>query len=510
MKKEIFDKLISDQDDEDYHNISLIGAPGSGKSCLVSSAAEEIATRGSNVLWAARRVADEKWSVRVFMDKTVYSRDPIIASLQDILDSTSSYNIKVLIIDAPTVVGTSSEIDGITAFKAWSMAGDETRRTDGRRVIHVSSLGAWGNKQTHRDLAKLRVLHMPILTRDDYIESLQNDNDLFVQVCDTIGFDPSKTTPLKVVEKKFPYAGINARWFYNSTIAEIEAECENIVARLTREDTASCGVKSPNAVNSAYTTTFINGRQLTFYTSFHLLQEIEKTPSTANNAMKFLNLDPLVAKRLGNGTPGEVFEFDFEVHMIACHDRRISRQLFFGKEDAKCESILVSLGQCQETGSVIEYPAGKIHKLPLPPNGDIASQDIGLTSDDMNEIIPKWFIPTSKNQPFLDFMVLVPESDKKWKLVIIQNTIAKVHAANSEELVKILNGLLSCGFQIDLASDIDIVYVIEDGDIGGNIGKDLDDRSIEPTICNASRTQGAQQKQFKMNVYHSIYKRTSS
>jgi hypothetical protein len=107
-------------------------------------------------------------------------------------------------------------------------------------------------------------------------------------------------------------------------------------------------------------------------------------------------------------------------------------------------------------------------------------------------------------------MVLVPESDKKWKLVIIQNTIAKVHAANSEELVKILNGLLSCGFQIDLASDIDIVYVIEDGDIGGNIGKDLDDRSIEPTICNASRTQGAQQKQFKMNVYHSIYKRTSS
>ena len=351
---------------------------------------------------------------------------------------------------------------------------------------------------------------MPIFTRDDYIESLQNDNDLLAQVCETICVDPKKTTALEVVKAKLYYAGINARWFYNSNISEIEAECKDIVALLGWEDVASCGVRNPNAVNSAYTTTFINGRQLTFYTSLRMLELIGSSSREAKDAKKFLSLYPLVAKRLGNGTPGEIFEFDFEVQMIDCHDRRISRQVFFGKDDDNYRSIMVSLGHCTKINSDIEFPAGKIHNLPLPPTEDIASQDIGLTSDDMNEIIPKWFIPKSKNQPFLDFMVLVPQVDNKWKLVIIQNTIAKAHAANSTELVKILNGLLSCGFQIDLSSDIDIVYVIEDDDKSGNIAIDLNDCSIEPTICNASRNQGTKQKQFKMKVYHSTYKRTSS
>ena len=510
LKTEIYDKLISNQSGEKYHNISLIGPPGSGKSCLVSSAAEEIAKeQGENVLWAARRVHSDEWSVRVFVKDNVYLQDPYTESLEDILDSARSLDIKVLIIDAPTVVKEASEKVGITAFKKWSMAGGmKQTRTNGRRVIHVSSLGAFGNKQAHRDFVRLKVLNMPIFTRDDYIESLRNDDDLYEQVCETIGIQPNETSAVEVVKEKMYHAGINARWFYNSTIKEIEHECKDIVNRLGKDPT-SWGVKNPNAVNAAYTTTFINGRHLTVYTSLYLVNLLG---TSSKEAKEFLRLYPLVANLLGNhGTPGEIYELDFELHMRDCHDRRLLRQMFYGKNDDNCMAIKVFLGFCEETRLNKEISAGKIYELPLPSTGDIGSQDMGLTSKDMDEKIPKWFIPSSKSQPFLDFMVLVPrQNDNKWKLVIIQNTISNKHSANTGELVKILNGILSCDIQIELESDIDIVYVIEDGEKGGNIAEDLNDGVIEPTIRNSSRTVGNKQKQFTMRVYHSVYKRTYS
>ena len=82
------------------------------------------------------------------------------------------------------------------------MAGDEQTRTNGRRVIHVSSLGAFGNKQTHRDIVRLRVLQMPIFTRDDYIESLEKDHALHAQVCKTLDIQPNEISAPDVVKQK--------------------------------------------------------------------------------------------------------------------------------------------------------------------------------------------------------------------------------------------------------------------------------------------------------------------
>lgn len=199
--------------------------------------------------------------------------------------------------------------------------------------------------------------------------------------------------------------------------------------------------------------------------------------------------------------------------MIDCHKMKISRQVFFGKDDDNCQSIMVSLGLCNETMKEIKWPARKIHNLPYQQMVErSASQDIGLTSDDLDALIPKWFIPQSSYlKPFFDFMVLLPRpDDNKWKLgIVIQNTIFTEHSTNPAQLQQlqiILNGLLSCGSQIELESIIDIVYVSEHGDIGGKITETLDGASIEPTICYTSRHQVTKEKNsFVVKVYHSIY-----
>ena len=88
--KEIYDTLISNQDKEEFHNISLTGAPESGKSCLVTAAAEHIASNGEVVLWAARREHRANWSVRVFVNGTVYSLNQYTACLEEVLQMQTS------------------------------------------------------------------------------------------------------------------------------------------------------------------------------------------------------------------------------------------------------------------------------------------------------------------------------------------------------------------------------------------------------------------------------------
>ena len=89
-----------------------------------------------------------------------------------------------------------------------------------------------------------------------------------------MGFDAATTSTEKVVSAKLHYAGISARWFFNSTIQEIKYACDGIVGRLGA-DTSEAGNSNARAVNSAFVTYKIaNELNITLYTSDHLALQL--------------------------------------------------------------------------------------------------------------------------------------------------------------------------------------------------------------------------------------------
>lgn len=178
----------------------------------------------------------------------LYECETTEASLGKILQLPLAKDVEVLTLDAPTKANSSTGQAGTDAFRWAGMA----KRKKGRRVIHVSSLGTFADKQTIRNEVNLRKVSIGLFTRSHYIMTL-SDPELKKQVCDTLEIrDPDSVSVEDVVDQKFFYSGINTRWFYNQSISDIQEECTEIIKRLN--ESVSSRSKDPSAVNSAVAT----------------------------------------------------------------------------------------------------------------------------------------------------------------------------------------------------------------------------------------------------------------
>ena len=494
--REVFEELVDDQTGKTHFNISLVGPPGIGKSNLMFAAAEHIAfKKKKTVLWVDRRYPEESWTVKLFSANKQAAGDLFVhntaeKSLVKILRLPLAKDVEVLIVDAPTQANSPTGEAGAEAFQ-WA---GKPERVNGRRVIHVSSLGTFADKQTIRDQVNLREVSMSLFTRSHYVKSL-SDPDLKKQVCDTLQIeDPDSVSVEDVVDQKFFYSGINARWFYNRSISKIKEECTEIIKRLDK-NVSSVGSKDPRAVNSAVATILGNNRLINVYTSCHLAQSIGSNKGSYHS--EFLRLFPFVEHTLGTGTPGDVFESDFRFHLEQCHSLRDAQVAIMGPD--KAEDVQVFLGRgCDGDKSKLWYPAGMINILPDPPGNSLAFQRTNLLSVNNLVKVAQWFIPKSKTQPFLDFLVLIPQRNNKWLLVVIQNTAARTHSADAEQLKRVVGGLLMDDFVLE--EKITIVYVIEDCEKSGKIAATLHGSKLD--------VEGKQV--FELEVVHSVYARIAA
>jgi hypothetical protein len=358
--------------------------------------------------------------------------------------------------DAPTSCEENTASDGIAAFQ-WTGG---VNRINMRRVIHVSSQGAFANKQRQRDEVQLLELNMRTWTRRDFVEAV-SDKNLKLQVCTTLDIEGEAAVASDaLVDKKFFYSGINARWFFNTSIGQIKKECKEIINR-TGPDSAKFGDKDRQAVNSAVQTFWHGDRRIKLFTSSYLAHLWGSDRNLQND---FLTLFPLMKDRLGNGAPGEIFESDFAMHLQHCHDLAKAQHSVMGE---RAQAVDVQLG-VDSSNKAVEWPTGDIHSLPTPPTDTVAQQPMPLKYGDLENRTAQWFVSESKSQPFLDFFALVPTHDK-WEFRAVQNTIGKTHSADLEQLKRVVGGVLAAGFE--LGDRVVIAYVIEDAGQQMNIGR---------------------------------------
>ena len=240
------------------------------------------------------------------------------------------------------------------------------------------------------------------------------------------------------------------------------------------------------------------GAIVNVYTSCYLAQYIGSNKGEYHG--QFLRLFPFIEHTLGTGTPGDVFESDFRFHLEQSHKLRDAQVAVMGAE--KAQEIMVVLGRrCGSDESKVCYPAGQINSLYAPSSDQVALQKVNLRPDDLPNVA-QWFIPESKTQPFLDFMVLVPrqsgDGKRSWSLVAIQNTVGKTHTADTGKLNRVVGGLLLAGFVLE--ETITIVFVIEDAIKSGKIASALEGGKLN---CHCLS------KQFVLKVVHSVYDRTA-
>lgn len=249
----IFEELILSKEElkkkhKGKYNISLIGNPGAGKSTLVWAVAHKIVNvQKEKVLWMSRRDSQRAWTVHLFeWDDTdqkayIYKIENAPEDVKELLENTAlTGGVSVLILDSPTKSKTETSRSGVKAFE-WAL--DENNQK--RRVIHVSSLGAFS--LDGRILNEFYLVNRTLFPwkRSSYIQSVETSESLKDQLINTLIEDAkndSKRTEMKgrlsglpaaeLVDMKFFFAGINARWFFNYSIKEIKAECINAVKRM--------------------------------------------------------------------------------------------------------------------------------------------------------------------------------------------------------------------------------------------------------------------------------------
>ena len=481
---EIFKQLVSDQEDERYYNLALLGPPGTGKSKLVWAVAEHIASKKrQTVLWVSRRISSQEWTVRLFKPKKegvdkgeVFEVKNCPKDLTEILKHEVAGEVDVVILDALSKANDSETgPDGMAAFN-WTGA-SVNRRILKRRVIHVSSLGSFASKQTQRDSICLREIRMRTWTRQDFVEAVSDDK-LKLQVCKTLGIDEPSTeqTPDRLVDAKFFYSGVNARWFFNLNITKIKSECEDIIERSSFE-TSNLGERHAFAVNSAVQSHWDDNRRVRLFTSPYVAYLMGQDKSRQT---QFFELFPLMKKRLGNGSPGEIFESDFAMHLQHSHDLAAAQRAVMGN---KAQKVDVRLGIDISTQKMVLWPTGRLHSLPKAPRGGLALP-MPLTSTQVTDRVAQWFIPEDPSQPFLDFFVLIPEEGDKWQFRAIQNTVSKTHSTDTKQLQRVVGGVLKAGF--DLADALVVAYVIEDREKQKTVAEDIKGTKIK--VSNPAET----------------------
>ena len=129
---------------------------------------------------------------------------------------------------------------------------------------------------------------------------------------------------------------------------------------------------------------------------------------------------------------------------------------------------------------------------------------------------PQWFVPEDPNQPFLDFLFLIPEPEQStWEVRVVQNTISTKHSADLEQLKRVLMGIEASGFV--LACTVTVCYVIERKEQATTLGSDIHTKTIEvpsdwnqaPAVSLRSKGEKAS-KSFTVNVSHALFQRTAT
>jgi adenylate kinase family enzyme len=462
---ELFIELADLRKGEVAFNIKFVGAPGTGKSNLVWAVAEHLASQGKSVVWASRRSKAEAWTVRQFDGKCLNKCWDLPSTLGKILKLEAFSNTTVLILDSPLSV--SDGDDGIQGYEWAGGVGIHGGRVGERRVIHVSSLGASTQKGTEVQHFNLKELLISPWTRKDFIDALA-DESLKKKVCITLDIDDVSTvTAEEVVDRKFFYSGINARWFFNFKIKDIKAECKSILGRMSPNAT-QYGDAHVAAVNSAFQTYWIEERRIILFTSSYLALSMG-IDEVSRGVTQFLTNYPLIKAYLGNGSPGEIFEADFAIHLQHMHDIADATRAVMGAD--RGHEVFVRLG-IDESKTIVLWPTGKLFKLPPAAKDSSALQTLpDAAIKNVSERVAKWFIPESKNQPFLDFFVLIPEGNDKWQMRAIQSTVGKTHTADIEQLKRVVGGVIKSGF--DLCDDVHIVFIIEDKHKQAKIGMNV-------------------------------------
>lgn len=496
---DVFDILADNQETEQRYNLALVGPPGVGKSNLVWAVADHLAgKKGKSALWVSHRVFGEKWTVRRFIpDKGVFGITGCPLLLSDILELDVA-NVDVLILDAPTNADDNTSIDGIAAFE-W--ATKDSTRIEYRRVIHVSSLGAFTNKSTIADNFHVREIRMRTWTRQDFVEAVA-DKVLGDRVRSTLEVkDASKETAERLVDAKFYFSGINARWFFNLPIRCIKKECRTIIERLD-PDTIHRGNTHKLAVNSALSTFWEDDRQVMLFTSSYLARLMGQGQKQQD---EFLKLYPLMKNRLGNGAPGEIFELDFALSLQHCHDLATAQRAVMGE---KAQSVSMRLGVNILDKQEVLWPTGRLLALPPAPTDPTTLQPMPTNACSTDKV-PQWFVPVSKSQPFLDFFVLIPEKNGKWQFRAIQITVSKTHSTDLSQLKRVVGGVLQAGFSLDCT--LVVAYVIEKPDRQNKIAKGMHGTNIDISMSTEkTRSTGSQSHIFTIKTLLLAFTRTGS
>eukprot|EP00978_Attheya_sp_CCMP212_P022149 scaffold65731_cov32-Attheya_sp.AAC.2 len=498
---ELFKELVDSKPGEDPFNVSLIGHPGAGKSNLVWAVAHHLVTKNKQtVLWASRCDVKVKWELRLFehdgKTANVYELENAPEELSDILKEPLLKDLGVLILDAPTVSKSENppSSDGVAAFE-WA---GKTKRIGARRVIHTSPLRAFSTDERILGEFWLYNKTMRPWTRFDFVEAM-HDEALKAQVCETLSLDPADVTPEDVVDKKFFYSGINARWFFNFTIEAIKESSRNIIDIMSGKS-GSTGISHARAVNSAYVRFWVDDRRIKLFTSQYLAFLIMGRDREASK--NIIELFPIMKDRLDIGSPGEIFEADFLVNLEQCHSMAEAQRSVMGVHAQKVD---VRLGVDISNNEVVYWPAGKLWKWPRN-NGDVLSCQ---PMSHITHLESLWFVPEDKNQPFLDFFTLIPSAEDTvtWKVRVVQNTISKEHCTDLSQLKRVLMDIEQAGFILE--NTVDVAFVIERRD-QTTVGSTIHEEQINVPILSDGPKQHhtVSSKEFIINVLRVLYKRT--
>lgn len=481
------------------YNIEFIGAPGSGKRNLAWAVAHHIArNKSEKVVWMSRRSRQETWMVYQLEGDSFYDCTDYLATnnLKDMFEKEAFSESTVLIIDGPWSV----DADGVAPYAWAGSTHTYGGRIGTRRVIHVSSLGASTQKDTLQSQYDLQVIRIHPWIRQHFIDALRQDESLKKKVCDTLGFDESKSEE-EIVDSKFFYSGINARWFFNFPIEDIKEKCKVILERMS-PDSTKYGEAHREAVNSAFQKFYLGERSVTLFTCSYLACSVE-----AKTTQQFLTTYPLIKEWLGNGAPGEIFEADFAIHLQHCHDLADSQKAVMGHKEA--QPVDVRLGNDESTNEVVLWPTGRQYCLPSPSSDAAALQTLPEEAvRDKGCRVAMWFIPKSKSQPFLDFFLLIPKADGAWEFRAIQNTTGKTHSADIDELKRVVGGVIHAGFVLD--SNLVVCYIVEDVNKLKEVF--LPSTLTIPTIEAKSRSSAAntENSEFKIKQLRVKYERTGA
>ena len=114
--------------------------------------------------------------------------------------------------------------------------------------------------------------------------------------------------------------------------------------------------------------------------------------------------------RLGCGSPGEIFEADFLVHLEHSHAVAEAQRYVLGGE---APEAFVRVGVDISDDTEVLWSAGVIHKLDKNPSKDeSAVQSMPVQAREVDASTALWFDPIDVQQPFLDFFVLIPDGEE--------------------------------------------------------------------------------------------------